>query len=557
MSALYTVEEIRKIVERDEGQFLEFKSLWDLSADPPRVLDRREVRDFIAEQVAAFANADGGTLVLGVSDDGEITGHGYPEEAVREFFAVPERRLRPAVRVECQAAEVEGRAVLLISVPNHPEAVMVDGDGFPYRVGDRVVKEPQEVINDRKQAYRRVGFEQRIRAEASVADLDLTLVERFLAGGPLAGRPPEEMLVRYGLLIPDAVKLRVTNAALLLFGRPPISRWHARAGIRFFRVAGTERKHGGDRNVEQLPRLEPPLATMIPEAYRMAQACIRRSEKLHDLFFREMPEYPTFAWQEAIVNAVAHRDYAEAGREIEVWFFEDRMEVWSPGDLLPPVTIDRLRKHDRVHASRNPLMVRVLADAALMREEGEGVPRIFMEMEGSLLNPPRLELDDSTFQVVLLNQPVFDGPAGEWKVMLEGAGLNTHQKMVLMRYPDGFTNEDYRDATSLDRDTAYREIQELLVKGVVRSSGLAGRGARYTLSADWYETRRWLESRMPKLKDYLATHPFLTNGEYRALFEIPRSMALRELNSLVERGFLQREGVRKGTKYFPASPAWR
>jgi len=122
----------------------------------------------------------------------------------------------------------------------------------------------------------------------------------------------------------------VTNAALLLFARTPV-RWHSRPGIRFFRVAGKERQHGAKRNVTQLSRVEAPLAAAIPEAHRLAREGIRRSEKLHDLFFREMPEYPDFAWQEAIVNAFAHRDFEDQGREIEVWFYDDRMEVGSPG----------------------------------------------------------------------------------------------------------------------------------------------------------------------------------------------------------------------------------
>ena len=67
------------LLQREEGQFLEFKSLWDRDATSRKVLDRRKVRDAIAEYVAAFANADGGTLVLGVEDDGAVAGHGYPK----------------------------------------------------------------------------------------------------------------------------------------------------------------------------------------------------------------------------------------------------------------------------------------------------------------------------------------------------------------------------------------------------------------------------------------------------------------------------------------------
>lgn len=246
MEALFTEHEMRRLLHEDEGQFLEFKSLWDLAGDTPRVLARRIVRDFIAENVAAFANADGGTLVLGADDDGRPSGHAYPDEALEEFFAVPERRLRPALGVESQRMTIDGNDLLVMQVPSHTEAVMVVGNGFPYRVGDKVVREPQEVINERKQAYRRVGFEQRVQTEATAEDLDLELVRRFLGNAARGDRPVMELLAIYGLVASSAQGLKVTNAALLLFGKPPAVRWHPRAGIRFCRVRGTERKHGSD-----------------------------------------------------------------------------------------------------------------------------------------------------------------------------------------------------------------------------------------------------------------------------------------------------------------------
>lgn len=265
--------------------------------------------------------------------------------------------------------------------------------------------------------------------------------------------------------------------------------------------------------------MAPPFTAMIPEAYRLAQTCIRKSEKLHNLFFREMPEYPVFAWQEALINAVAHRDYGDQGREIEVWFFEDRMEVWNPGTLIPPVTLEKLRRHERVHASRNPLMIRVLADAALMREEGEGVPRMFAEMDGSFLKPPAFDDEIGGFRVTLFNEPVFSGPAAEWQLMLDQANLQPTQKRVLLAHPDGFTNEDYRSIAGVDRDAAYKEIQDLARRGILRSSGLAGRGARYALSPEWYQVRRLLEARLPGLRRLIRDHQAITNRDYRLLFD--------------------------------------
>ena len=540
-----------------KGSTSSSRSLWDRSGPAPKLLDRKKVRDTIAEVVAAFANADGGTLILGAEDDGTPTGHGYPGAAVTDFFKVPERRLRPAVRVATQRLALDAAELLIIQVPLHPEAVMVDGNGFPCRVGDQVIREPQEVINERKSEYRRVGFERQTRPEASLEELDLRLAAEFLSPSAIAGRAVIDVLVAYGLVIPRGGGFAVTNAALLLFGRPPFPRWHPRAGARLFRVRGTERRPGRDRNVEQLGRIDPPLARAIPTARAAIAAQIRRSERLHNLFFKEMPEYPEFAWQDGVVNAFAHRDYADHGREVEVWLFDDRMEIQSPGVLSPPVTLDDLRARSRVHASRNPLMARVLVDAGIMREEGEGIPRIHEEMEESFLKPPEFDLAGGAFTLVLRNTPIFEGPSDVWLALVADLPVSPNQKRALLAHPEGFTNKDYQALTGLDRDQAYREIAEMVDAGIVRSAGRLGRGAKYRVSPNLRDGEWWLERRLPKLRvafsnlRQIASPRKITNSDYRSLFNVTRIAAVRELRRLVDKGFLRLEGEKRGAHYLP------
>lgn len=403
MTALFSIEELRSLLRRGEGQFAEFKSVWDRGGDTARSLKRRAVRDLIAESVAAFANADGGTLLVGVEDDGTPSGHSCPREAVEDFLATPSRRLRPPVECRTERVALDGHEILVFEVPIAPEAVMIEGNGFPYRVGSRTEREPQEVINRRKQAYRQVGYEPRVEPDATLEDLDLELVKRHLHRTPLSGRDPVEALEHYQLIVRAARGWRVTNAALLLFAAGPVFRWHPRAGVRMFKVSGKERLHGPRRNVQQLCVVQPPLASGLPEAVKIAGSHVRRTEKLTGMRFDRVPEYPAFAWEEAIVNAVAHRDYEVRGREIEIWFYDDRMEVSSPGGLLPEVTEERLLSGLPTHVSRNPLLVRVLADADFMREEGEGIVRIHEEMERRRLPPPEIEAEDWLFSIRLFN----------------------------------------------------------------------------------------------------------------------------------------------------------
>ena len=345
------------------------------------------------------------------------------------------------------------------------------------RGGDHVTREPQEVINDRKQVYRQVGYEQRFRADATLDDLDLELAREFLALTPVAARPVTEALSYYRLIEQAAQEWRVTNAALLLFAWAPALRWHPRAGLRLFRVAGTNRQHGRRRNVTQVGRADPPLARAIAEAHRLAGQQVRRSEELNGLYFEEVPEYPDFAWQEAIVNAFAHRNYEYQGREVEAWFYEDRMEVSSPGDLLPPVTLARLREGLPSHTTRNPLIVRVLADAGVMRDEGEGVARIFEEMAESALREPEVEMEDGVFSVRLYKEPLAAGrdavPGATEFASSRLAGLREH----FLRHPS-LTNADYRRIFEVSRYAAARELRRLVEGGLLRMEG-KGRGARY------------------------------------------------------------------------------
>lgn len=474
---LFTEAELRDFLSRGEGQFLEFKSVRDRGSDAPTQVKRRAVRDVIAESVAAFANADGGLLLIGIEDDGSPTGHDYPDHVIREFVSVPQKRLRPPVSCRSDRLTIDGAEVLVFTVPIAPEAVMIDGNGFPYRVGASVIREPQEIINERKHAYRRVGYEQRFRAEAALEDLDLELAQAFLARTPMGKRPITEALRYYGLIEHAARDWRVTNAALLLFAKAPALHWHPRAGLRLFRVAGTSRRHGRRRNVVRIGRADPPLAKSIDQAHRIARQQIRRSEKLDGLFFEEVPEYPDFAWQEAIVNAFAHRDYEFQGREVEVWFYEDRMEVSSPGELFPPVTLARLRARRSTHATRNPLMVRVLADAGIMRDEGEGIARIFDEMEENLLPPPEIEVEDGVFSVRLFNQPNATGSDAT-----SATEPFVHSRLPSLREhflrQSSLNNSDYRRIFGVSRYSAARELRRLVVSGFLRMVG-KGRGAHY------------------------------------------------------------------------------
>lgn len=547
------MDDLGNLVTQPEGQYFDRKSMWHGPPDQRTTRDRREVRDEIAEYVAAFANAEGGALVLGVENDGTPTGHGYPEDVVDQMLEVPRQRIHPP-QGPGRRVSWEGRELLVFEVQPAERAVMVTGNGFPRRVHEEVVRESEEAINAIKARGRTESIEGDAAPAVTIDSLDIDLIRRAQEGAGLSQLSTGDYLCERRLADYRGQTLVLRKGALLLFGKDVSKLDHPNAGVRIFRVSGVERLTGSRHNVEEIPRVEGPLPQVIERAHSRIAALVRRSTRLHDLFFREMPEYPTFAWQEALINAVAHRDYRQQGRSVEVWLFEDRMEVISPGRLVPEVDVVKLRRREPVHCSRNPRIARVLAELALMREQGEGIPRMFEEMEQSWLRLPELRSDTDTFTVVLRNRPILEAPDPEWVRYVQNLPISQRQRRILVAYPVGrFTNSNYRQLNDVDRDVAYRELRELAELGLITPPEGRGQGARYGTVQSQGPGRTLSPKEV--LAARMRARGIVQNADYREVFGINRTQAKRELSELVTDGVLRLVGRGRGAGYLPG-PEW-
>jgi len=370
------------------------------------------------------------------------------------------------------------------------------------------------------------------------------------AGDALAA----DYLVRRRLADRAGAAIVLREAAVLLFAQRPETIFHPNAGIRVFRVAGSERLTGARHNVQEFPRIEGNLPGVLTQARALLETLIQRSARLRDLFFQDMPEYPTFAWQEAIVNAVAHRDYAIHGQSVEVWLYDDRLEVLSPGGLPAEVSLDDLRFGRPAHASRNPRIARVLAELGVMRDQGEGIPRMFEEMEVAFLPVPTLEVISGRFCVVLRKEPIFASTDPSWPQAVRALPISLAQKRALVGFVGReFANADYGALNGVDRDTAYRELHELVDRGLLVMTG-SGAGTRYHVrraaapSARPATPLESLEARMSEVGH-------VTNADYREAFGVDRHAATAALSAWLAAGVLVREGERRSARYRPG-PRW-
>jgi len=224
--------------------------------------------------------------------------------------------------------------------------------------------------------------------------------------------------------------------------------------------------------------MEAPLVRLVGEAFKAIQLYIPARQPLVDLFSEERFAYPTFAWQEAIVNAVAHRDYRLGGLGIEVHLFDDRMEIGSLGELVEPVTLERLCRGERVHASQNPRIVRVLTAFGYMRELGEGIPRMFEVMEREGLRPPKFQLEGGRFVVTLYSTPIYRPETMRWLRRFEGQGLTRNQiRLFAYAYEHGgrFTSRTHQKLVGVDLYTTSRDIKDLIRRRIVRLTQPRGR----------------------------------------------------------------------------------
>ena len=474
--------EVDVYLGRSEGQHFERKSLFEGSPKDKRPRDRTSVRDQIALQVAALANAEGGVLLLGVEDDGSLTGHGYPARAVDTMLEVPGARLDPPQPSGFRVM-VEGHELLAFEVPMASTPVQVVGDGYPLRMGDQTVQAKFEQIQTLKLRGLLESFEAR-ESRCELPDLDPELLERAQSGAGLSALTPAEYLVRRRLADLRGPTLVLRQAAELLFHRQLPD--HPNAGVRIFRVIGTERRTGLDHNVEELPRVEGALPRVLGETYRTIKQLLRRPSRLAPGGrFRQTWEYPDFSWREAILNAAAHRDYAIDGRGIEVWLFDDRMEVTSPGDLAPGVSIERLLTLERVHASRNPRLVRTLVDLGFMRDQGEGLPRMFAEMEGLFLPRPELEAHNHEVRLTLRNTPIITDEDRAFVVSLGDQELTPKEfRALLEAHRSGrVDNAELRLISGLDTLGASAVLRKLRDRHLLDLHA-AGGASYYTLPDD-------------------------------------------------------------------------
>lgn len=294
---------LQSLIDKGEGQFLEFKSIWDRSGPAPKKKDPQEVAWNVAETLDAMANADGGTVLLGVEDYKDISGVDYSRDTIDKFSSIPQRHFRHPVSVRFEKIIVGTRLVLKFDIDSSPIPVQLADGRYLFRIEQRDIPYSAGDIAKLKYAKTKTFYEREFVYGATWADLDETLIKGFLLRIGEVRKGMDVLHQPYRLIDFQNGSVRLTKAALLLFGKDPL-KWHPRCDIDFVKYEGTGRKTGLDLNIIKRVRIQAPLIKLIDEAFKTIRVHMKERTILHDLFFKEKFEYPTFVWQEALINVM-------------------------------------------------------------------------------------------------------------------------------------------------------------------------------------------------------------------------------------------------------------
>ena len=435
----------------------------------------------LAETLAALANAHGGVLLVGVTPAGRPTGIADVGETRVLLQTAGLLASPPLILPLPETFEQDDRVVCVVTVPpGLPHVYSVDGR-YLTRTGvqNRLLSagELSALLLARGEA----GFESRPVPDATFDDLDPGQVQAYLErlGYPLAGagdaaaapmRPLSEdhewskaLLARGGLTQTGSGPVP-SYAGILLFGRQP-QRFLRNAQITLVRYAGPQM---GDEFLRH--DAAGPLPEQIRQAEAFVTANMRRGMRLTGFTRQETTEYPLGVVREAIVNAVAHRDYAIRGDDIRVLMFSDHMEVYSPGRLPGHVTLANLETE---RFSRNEAIVQALSDLGFVERLGYGIDRMVASMAEAGLPAPAFEETVAGFRVTLRGR-------GEELVSFEASPrwgnrrLNPRQERALAHLAERgtITNREFRElCPELSDETIRRELADLVDQGLIVKVG--------------------------------------------------------------------------------------
>ena len=546
--SLLSEEEFWRLFGRLEHEALDFK---------------RGVPTDIRDAIAAMAMTDGGLIVHGVADDRQLVGCPLSQNTQDRITRIAaecgvdvqlrEVAVRPQITATAHGlAPPDGKLLTICAVPAVRGRIVTTPDGRLLR---RVGGDSRPLRGD---ALARFVREREIRsgedepiARVFTDEFDLGAINAALQA---EGRPVPDVgdeqagvlraLSDLGVATAAAPPLatRVLRAAGVLFAVDPR---HVLRGVavQLARRSGTA--SGPGPAVARAECAAPFLETV--------QCCLEfvaehtgRAEVVAGVRRETLPAYPVAVLREAVVNALAHRDYNLSGATVDITVWDDRVEVRSPGPLPGHITQDNMRDE---HYSRNPRIMRVLKSLGLVEEYGEGIDRMYREMEARLLAPPVFEATSSSVTVTLRHRSLVDVEDQAWLLGLAETTTATERLALIAARRDGAVTR--RALRSMMAEAqADAALTGAVAKGLLRRVGTAG-GTRYVLGGAVGGDAGGENRNRSRLLEEARRHGAITSADAARLLQTSTETARKLLSELAREGALRAEGNTRGRKYRP------
>jgi ATP-dependent DNA helicase RecG len=457
-----TQEALEAVVQAGESYHAEFK---------------RNVSSDISKEIVAFANSSGGRIFIGIDDDGTIPGIAVTNELKARVQSMA-RDCDPFINMELETFN----NILIIHVPEGTNKPYRCANGFYIRSGAGCAKLSTQEIIEFIKSEGKLRFEELITPSAVYPTaLDESAASRYFRLAGISGViGMEELLKNLGVLDKDGAGEVLNNAGILFFAKDP-ARILPHCVVTCLLYKGNSKVHILDRK-----SFEFDLLRNIDETLHFIERHLNLAYEIREARRKEILEIPEFVLREAIVNAVAHRDYFERGANVQVDIFDNRIEISNPGGLPKGLKPENFGKHS---VARNSLVAALLHRCYYIEKAGTGVQRMRDGMKDAGLLEPTFEFS-GFFTVILrrfnLNKDVMqefslNNKRAE-RIVTILRQLVVHQSLDIERIGAEL-------ATSAR--TICNDVELLIIKGWVEPSGSTkGRNYRLTEAGQKWVSRR-------------------------------------------------------------------
>lgn len=414
------------------------------------------------QTVSAFSNTDGGTLFCGVKSERNITGFSGDKETITTKI-IDKMGITPTIT----CFNWEEKTILRIDVKKSPNPISYNG-----RYYKRIKNKNTRISGDQLQEFFLTGTNwDGMTNDYSINEIDEESLRKFTRKAVRRGRliaddkaEVSEILKKLNLLVDG----RLTNAAIILFGRDP-QKYFTNALVRVLRfkdeVSIYDRRVTGNL-FQQAEEAEESIKNSINVKFEIKNKLTRE----------EVWDYPLKAIREALINSIVHRDYFKFQVQTQIKIFDDQIWFFNPGELFGGLTIEKLQT-PHPSSTRNPLIAEMFFKAGLVEVHGSGIPQMMKSLENAGLPEPDFKEEFAGFSVYLLKN-VYD------KEYLKSLGLNRSQIQAVSHIQEhgSLTMSDFlRISPGINERTLRRYLADLVDKKLIIAIG-EKKGRSYELS---------------------------------------------------------------------------